>query len=162
MAGLEAPARGQLAERQGEGAAAGGAQLQVPVELGDAQGAAADVSVITYGKALGGVGAAIGGPRALTELLWNKARSLVFSTGAPPAVAAASVAAVGLVAGSVGEELRARLWSNVMTLVAQLRAMGLDAAGSSPIVPLRVGDDAAVMRWTEFLLARGVFVQGIR
>ena len=35
-------------------------------------------------------------------------------------------------------------------------------AGVSPIAPLVVGDDAAVMRKTEELLGKGLYVQGIR
>lgn len=129
---------------------------------GLASAAGADVIVGTLGKSLGGFGAWVAGPRALADVLWNRARSLVFSTGIPPAVAAAGLAGVALVRGESGEQARARLWSRVAQMKAGLESIGLGATGASPIIPLEVGDDREVMRWTSWLLERGFYVQGIR
>ena len=46
--------------------------------------------------------------------------------------------------------------------MAGLRDLGVYAEASSPIIPLIVGDDHEVMRWTSRLLERGLFVQGVR
>ncbi len=128
---------------------------------GLASRAGADIVVGTLGKALGCHGAWVSGPVALAELLWTRARSLVFSTGLPPSVAAAGIAATRLVSGPDGDRARALLWEAVDALVGGLTALGL-AAGRSPIVPLLVGGDREVMEWTRWLLERGLFVQGIR
>jgi len=61
--------------------------------LAEAEGVGARVAVHmgTLGKALGGAGAYVAGSRALIELLVNRARSFVYTTGlAPPVVAAAN------------------------------------------------------------------------
>ena len=56
----------------------------------------------TFGKALGTFGAFAATTRAIAELLWNRARSFVFSTALPPSIAAATLAALEIVRGSRG------------------------------------------------------------
>ncbi len=130
-------------------------------------GVAPDVLVGTCGKALGSFGAFVASSAAVVELLWNRARSLVFSTGLPPGVVAASRAAVAIVRGLDGTELRRQLEQNVRTLRAQ-SSFRLGGHEQSAIVPLVVGDDARVMRMTAALLEPSPttgwrhFVQGIR
>lgn len=119
----------------------------------EALGIHADVVIGTLGKALGSAGACVCGPASLARLLWNRARSLVFSTAMPASIAAASTAAIRIVRGPEGVTLRSRLTRNLSVL---------GRAVPSPIVPVLVGEDAEVMRWTGFLMEQGYFVQGIR
>jgi 8-amino-7-oxononanoate synthase len=112
---------------------------------------AADVVIGTFGKALGSFGAFVAGTEAVAELLWNRARPLVFSTGLPPVVAAAARAAVDLVQTPAGDAMR----QDVAVRVGRLGA-------ASHIMPVVVGDDRLVMALTERLLERGIYVQGIR
>ena len=65
-----------------------------------------DLTVGTFGKALGSFGAFVATSPVIAELLWNRARSLVFSTGLPPSVAAATRAAIELVRGGEGADRR--------------------------------------------------------
>ena len=51
----------------------------------------------TLGKALGGAGAYVAGSRELIDWLINRARSFVYTTGIPPAVAASALAALDVV-----------------------------------------------------------------
>jgi 8-amino-7-oxononanoate synthase len=125
-----------------------------------AHGVSPDVMVGTFGKALGSFGAFAATSKPISDLLWNRARSLVFSTGLPASVAAASRSAVDLVRGSEGADRRATLERSARFLRAQIpRALG---ASASPIVPIIVGDDRVAMACTDELLAHGLFVQGIR
>jgi 8-amino-7-oxononanoate synthase len=119
-----------------------------------------DVLVGTLGKALGAFGAFAATTRAVADLLWNRARPLVFSTGLPPMVCAAARAAVTIVRGSEGTELRRVLAAHA----SAFRSVVANAGGArdSAIVPVVVGDDEIVMRITSHLLERGVFIQGIR
>jgi 8-amino-7-oxononanoate synthase len=119
-----------------------------------------DVLIGTFGKALGSFGAFAACSRAVADLLWNRARPLVFSTGLPPSVAAASTAALEIVRGDDGVQRRRRLAEHAR----RFRAL-VDRAGGSPtsaIAPVLVGGDREVMALTEALLAHGLFVQGIR
>ena len=71
-------------------------------------GVTPDLLVGTCGKALGTYGAFVATTPALAQLLWNRARSLVFSTALPPMVAAATLAAMAIVRGADGEAASSR------------------------------------------------------
>ena len=119
------------------------------------------VQMGTLGKALGGFGAYVAGSRALRELLINRCRSFIFTTSLPPAVMAMAIAAIDLVKRE--PERRESLWNHCRSMTEGLRALGFQVrASSSPILPLIIGDSGACMRYSERLLARGVFAQGIR
>ncbi len=123
--------------------------------IGDGRGlgwrAGADIVVGTLGKAFGVAGAYVLGSRALVDLLWNRARPLVFSTGLPVPVLAAALASVRLVSGPEGSRLRDRLLQNHRTL-------GHDGY----IVPLLIGDDRRAMAAMSHLLESGLLIQAIR
>jgi 7-keto-8-aminopelargonate synthetase-like enzyme len=102
----------------------------------------------------------VAGSRALIELLVNRARSFVYSTGLAPAVVAAAGAALDLVAAE--PERRAALGANAARLRDGLAALGLDVRGDTHIVPVVVGDNRAALALGEALLSRGVFVHAIR
>jgi len=78
------------------------------------------------------------------ELLWNKARPLVFSTGLPPSIPAAATAAIEIVRGVDGEHRRARLARHARRLLTLVRSVG--GAPASAIAPLVIGDNRAAMR----------------
>jgi 8-amino-7-oxononanoate synthase len=130
--------------------------------LADAEGCVDGVTVHmgTLGKALGGAGAYIAGSRALVELVTNRARSFVYSTGLPPASVAAAGAALELVADE--PERRHALVRNAARLRDGLRAFGLRTTGDTHIVPVMIGDNARTVAFSEALLARGVLVHPIR
>ena len=119
-----------------------------------------DVLIGTFGKALGTFGAFAATTRAVADLLWNRARTLVFSTGLPPSVAASTVAAIEIVRGSEGEARRRTLAEHAR----QFRALVPHAGGApeSAIAPVRIDDDERVMLLTARLLEEHIFVQGIR
>jgi 8-amino-7-oxononanoate synthase len=120
-----------------------------------------DVQMGTFSKALGSLGGYIAGSRDLVQYLIQKARTFVFTTGLPPSVVAASLAAMRI--ARTEPQLRAALWRNVQTLRERLSSIGFRLGPSrSQILPVMVGDDRQTMAACRFLLRRGVFVQGIR
>lgn len=122
-----------------------------------------DLQMGTMGKGLGSFGAYVAASRELVDYLINRARSFVFSTSLPPAVLAASLAALDLVGSPAGAALRARLAGNSRRFRALLQGAGFDTMGSeTQIVPIRVGEAELTMEFTRRLLAEGLFVQGIR
>lgn len=124
------------------------------------RGVVPDVVVGTFGKAFGSFGAFAATSRPIAELLWNRARPFVFSTGLPPSVPAASRAALELIRGTEGDHRRSALAAHAR----RLRELEARAGGAvtSAIAPIRIGGDREVMACTDALLAQGLFVQGIR
>ncbi len=123
-------------------------------------GVAPDLLIGTCGKALGGFGAFVATSTAIAELLWNRARTFVFSTALPPMVCAAVAQAVEIARGSEGDERRRTVARHACRLREQIARAG--GAPDSAIVPIVVGDDQRAMTVTGRALADGVFVQGIR
>jgi 8-amino-7-oxononanoate synthase len=124
---------------------------------------AADVYVATLGKALGAAGAFVAGSEALVEFLIQRARSWVFSTAPPPALAAAARRALAITQSPEGEQLRAQLSANVRCFRAGCAARGIALAESdTPIQPLIVGDEARALRLSQALMQRGYWVAAIR
>ncbi len=117
----------------------------------------------TFGKALGSYGAYAVCSGLIKEYLINRARSFIFSTSLPPAVLAASLAAIELVQSAEGEQLRQRLARNGQLLRGVLQEAGLQVpVGETPIIPVLVGDAATTVRFSTRLLEEGVYVQAIR
>lgn len=119
------------------------------------------VQMGTLGKALGGFGAYIAGSGALRDLLINRCRSFIFTTSLPPAVMAMAIAAIDLVKRE--PQRRDALWANCRSMRDGLQDLGFVLGSSrSPILPLIVGDASKCMEFSERLLQRGIFAQGIR
>jgi 8-amino-7-oxononanoate synthase len=119
-----------------------------------------DIQMATLGKALGASGGCICGPRALIDLLINRARSFIFSTAPSPATAAAATAAIRLAQSSGGAELRRKLHANIAELHS---ARGVRAPEiSSPIIPLILGDETKAVETAAKLREQGIFVPAIR
>jgi 8-amino-7-oxononanoate synthase len=127
-----------------------------------AAGIRADVLVGTFGKAFGVHGAFVAGSLALRAFLWNRARSLVFSTATSPALAATLLDRLPLVAGAETE--RERLLNHCAVLDEAVRALGLETPRDrhGPIFPILLGDPATAQRASVQLADRGVLAPAIR
>lgn len=120
-----------------------------------------DVSMGTLGKALGAFGAYVCGSRTLIDYLINTCRSFIYTTGLPPAVAAAAREALRIVEAE--PERRERLRRNVSFLREGLRSLGFNVRrDETPIIPVIVGDARDALRLAGALLERGVFARAIR
>ncbi|MGH8515909.1 MAG: 8-amino-7-oxononanoate synthase [Panacagrimonas sp.] len=127
-----------------------------------------DIYVATMGKALGAAGAFVAGSETLIEYLVQRARSFVFSTAPPPAIAAAALEALRIVRAE--PERRARLRANIKRFASGAAQLGIrvgppDATAVSPevaIQPIVIGDAARTMAASKALLERGLWVAGIR
>ena len=130
-------------------------------ELGCLRGI--DLHMGTLGKALGGFGAFVAGPRPILDTLINQSRPFIFSTSLPPGVLAAAEAALDLVAGDEGRVRRERLKGLRRLFADRLTGAGLDLCGSvTQIVPVLTRDPQPTMRASQRLLDVGIFLQGIR
>jgi 8-amino-7-oxononanoate synthase len=119
------------------------------------------VQMGTLGKALGSVGAYVAGDRGLITYLMNSSRSYIFSTSLPPAVCAASIAALDIVDQEPWR--RDRLWLNREQLARGLASQGIGiGASKTPILPILMGSAEKALKAAGELLAAGVFATAIR
>ena len=115
----------------------------------------------TLSKAVGALGGYIAGSRALIELLINKARAFIFTTGLPPATLAAATAALDVIRAS--PELQQRLFSNARCLKTALTHLGYTLLPSeTQILPVVLGSPQRTTDIADALLAEGVFAPAIR
>jgi 8-amino-7-oxononanoate synthase len=121
-----------------------------------------DVTMGTLGKAIGTVGAFIAGSRILRDFLLNRARSFLFTTSTPPALAAGTLAALRIMAQETWR--RQRLLENCDRLRAGLIARGHVLAAGAPghIVPIVIGGAEETTRVGQALRERGLLVGAIR
>jgi 8-amino-7-oxononanoate synthase len=122
---------------------------------------AVPVLVGTLGKAFGSFGAFVAGSTELIEFLWQRARTYVYTTAPPPALAAAGRKALAL----VREEgwRRDRLAELIRRFRDGMAALGLPLMPSeTPIQPIPVGDADSAMRLSGQLEAEGILVTAIR
>ena len=120
-----------------------------------------DIHMGTLGKALGGFGAYVAGSHELITWLVNRARSFVYTTGIPPAVAATAMAALDIV--NTDPDRRRQLWNNAAFLRDGLTALGYTVGPTqSPILPVIIGEASKTMALAAALLECGVWAHGIR
>lgn len=112
-----------------------------------------DFQMGTLSKAVGLAGAYVAAKREWIDLFINQARPFIYTTAAPPAMAAAACAALDLIASEQGAALRQLLWRNVETL---------RRGSPSPIIPYQIGSDKAVTQIAADLEAEGYLLAAIR
>ncbi len=115
----------------------------------------------TFGKAFGGFGAFVAGGEELIETLLQRARTYIYTTALPPAVAAATRAAIAV---SVAEPWRRE---RVLALTRRFRQLARAAnlplaASETPIQPVLLGGAGTAVAASGALLERGFFVAAIR
>src|SRR5205085_999100 len=115
----------------------------------------------TLGKAFGVFGAFVAGPRDLVDFLLQRARSYVYTTAMPPAVAAAALAAVRIAREE--EWRRERLLELIQRLRAGSSRLGLSLLPSSTAIqPLLLEDSHRCLAASQALRERGFWVAAIR
>ncbi len=124
---------------------------------------AEDVPVLmgTLGKALGTFGAFVAGSDSLIETLIQKARTYIYTTALPPAVAAAT--RVSLRVARAESWRRERVLRHVARFREEAAGLGLPLLPSTtPIQPLMLGSEAAALEASAALLSAGILVSAIR
>jgi 8-amino-7-oxononanoate synthase len=119
------------------------------------------VYMATLGKALGTAGAFIAGSDELIETLIQRARTYIYTTASPPAVAAATRASLNII--KTRPQLRHRLNENIHYFRNACTQCGIELALSqTAIQPVIVGDTQTAVSMSEQLLAQGILVIAIR
>ena len=120
-----------------------------------------DVRVGTLSKALGSLGGFIVGPQSLIDWVCNRARTYVFSTAQPEAIAGASLAALKIVREQ--PQRRERLLELANRLRGQLSELGFETGNSeSQVIPILVGESELAVNMSKQLRAKGIYIPAIR
>lgn len=121
-----------------------------------------DLQIGTLSKALASEGGYVAGKKIIIDYLINKARPFIFSTALAPASLAAASAALNLLCTKPAQYLRS-LWKNAALMRELLMTEGLSLLpGTTPIIPVMVGDAELTMNIAAKLRERGILVSGIR
>jgi 8-amino-7-oxononanoate synthase len=121
-----------------------GVAVDVPLQMG------------TLSKAIGGYGGYVCASAAVVDLIHNRARTFVYSTGLPPATVAAAIAALDVIEGD-------RAYAALPLAKARTFTRLLDLPdATSPIVPLLIGEAAATLEASQLLETEGFLVIAIR
>jgi 8-amino-7-oxononanoate synthase len=121
-----------------------GVAVDVPLQMG------------TLSKAIGGYGGYLCASAAVVDLIHNRARTFVYSTGLPPATVAAAIAALDVIEGDRAYAALPLAKARTFT-----RLLALPDA-TSPIVPLLIGEAAATLEASQLLETEGFLVIAIR
>ena len=120
------------------------AKADIPLQMG------------TLSKAIGGYGGYLCASAAVIDLIRNRARTLIYSTGLPPATVAAAIAALDVI-----ERDPAYAALPVEKAKAFARNAGLPEP-VSPIVPLVLGEAETALAASRLLEEHGFLVAAIR
>lgn len=123
---------------------AGNTHIPVPLQMG------------TLSKAIGSYGGYLCASGQVIELIRNRARTLIYSTGLPPACVAAAIAALDLIEREPGYAALPVEKAKVFT-----KRAGLPEA-QSPIVPVIIGSEETAMAASNYLEDEGYLVVAIR
>lgn len=136
---------------QGRGSVleAGLSEVEVPVLIG------------TLGKAVGTSGAFVAGPAVVMDYLVQKARTYIYTTAMPPALAKATCASIDLIERD--DARRSRLRALIARFRAGAQELGYQLMPShTPIQPIMVGDNHAALALSRALEEQGILVTAIR
>lgn len=131
--------------------------------LAHEMGVSAEIDILmgTLSKAYGSVGAYVAGDKILIRYLTNTARTLIFTTGLPPANVAVSLLNV-LKSQQMNAE-RQDLKQNAQRLRQTIQNSGLDTAGSqSHVIPVVMGSEAGALAGAKALQHAGYGAVAIR
>ena len=121
-----------------------GSRVEVPLQMG------------TLSKALGAYGGYLCASAAVVDLIRNRARTVIYSTGLPPAMAAAALAALDVIEREPGYAALPLAKAKAFASFAGL------PEPVSPIVPLLLGEAEAALKAARLLEEEGFLVVAIR
>lgn len=119
------------------------------------------IRVGTLSKAIGSVGGFVSGSQDQIDWITNRARTYIFSTIMPEAMAAPTIAALRIVQSE--PQRRIDLLAKADRLRTSLREIGWNTGASrSQIIPIVIGTSQQTMAIARQLEQEGLFVPGIR
>ena len=118
------------------------------------------VEMNTFSKAMGTVGGAITGSKALVTWARNKTRTYLLSGSHPPPVCAASIAAIDVLEDPK-EGLVPKLWDNIDYFRKEIINLGFNHTitinSQTAIIPVILGENDVARKFSNRLLELGIF-----
>ena len=119
------------------------------------------ILMATLGKAAGCSGAFVAGSETLIESLIQNARSYIYTTATPPALAAATAKSIEIIERESWR--RDKLAELIAYFRERMQTSELDLLPSeTPIQPILVGDNQLAVQISEALFEQGILVTAIR
>ena len=123
-----------------------------------------DIHISSLSKALGCFGGYVAASEQVVELLINRSRPFIYSSGLPSHLCSSALAAIPIANKGTLQE---RLIKNVTFFSSKIDHIGFNTESRrsrfrSQIIPLVVGDEKLAMRFSKDLLSDGIFMQPIR
>ncbi len=120
-----------------------------------------DIYMATLGKAIGSFGAFVAGSELLIDYLKSRARTFIFTTATPPVIAAATLAALDVIAQESWRQ--ETLQAHIQHLRSALQQQGWQLTDShSAIQPIIIGKAEHALALSQALLKQGLLVSAIR
>ncbi|MGK7961264.1 8-amino-7-oxononanoate synthase [Crocosphaera sp.] len=120
-----------------------------------------DISLGTFGKAIGSFGAFIATSKLIRDYLINCCPGFIYTTALPPAVIASIEAAVDMIPSL--DQQRNYLLQQIEYVQKKLRNLGYQVlSSSSPIIPIIIGDEKKTLNLSEYLENNGILATAIR
>ena len=119
-----------------------------------------DIITGTLGKALGGAsGGYTAGKKEIIEWLRQRSRPYLFSNTLAPVIAASSLKVLDILESS--DHLRTKLRENSAYFRGEMTKLGFQLVpGEHPIIPVMLGEATLAQRFSEKLLAEGIYAIG--
>lgn len=129
--------------------------------MGLTVGKSIDVTIGTFGKALGSFGAYVATSSKIREYLINCCPGFIYTTALPPTVIGAIDAALDLV--PTMDEERLRLQKNAHKVRRTLQQQGYQTGAScTQIIPVLIGDEQQTLALSQRLDGAGILATAIR
>ena len=115
------------------------------------------VEMGTFSKAYGTIGGHISGSDSLVKFAYNKSRTWLLSSSHPPAIAAATIAAIDVLENEPKHV--DNLWKNTEYFKQAVIDLGFNTGNSqTPIIPIIVGESHKAKALADELYKAGVYV----
>ncbi len=120
-----------------------------------------DLVIIPLGKALGGMGAIVAGEEEVIGYLRQTARSYIYSTALPPAIAYANLVALKLMRRETWRLAKLKILITLFNSYANEAGLNLASQDLTPIRSILIGDNKKSKELEKKLYAKGFFVKAI-
>mgnify|MGYP000865971396 CR=1 FL=1 len=115
----------------------------------------------TFSKSAGCLGGYVACDNIMREIMINKARSIIYTTGLPPCIIEANRSALNLIKNSEDKRIKLAELSNYLR--NKLKKLGYNTGNSTTqIIPVILGDNETVIMYQNKLFEQGFFVPAIR